>query len=245
MHDKNYEPSDEMRYSLAGTKKIEVEYLTKDDAYASEALTLRNISSLLDVKLMPLHESMSQLESKFQNLHIHVDNEISNLKEETNAKFIDMKEQLEIQDSNIDNMISQLREHETAILDIKEILATDLSGAVSSGIDSETASELKRMQDEISKLKRPEVLRKSFSDISLYHRQTCVIGGLQQFESRFEAEDFIRSKLHALQLPEPQKIETREESIGLLFCSMSSEEERDLVVQKMRTAEIDYHESVI
>eukprot|EP00973_Karenia_brevis_P050281 6977908-Karenia_brevis.AAC.1 len=186
---------------------------------------------------------MSNLESKFQGLHIHVGNVIANLRRETNTEFASIHEQFDMHDSNISNLHQQLQEHmqdfEITILDIKEVLVGGDFDPSSSKLFRGSFEEMRKMKEEISRIKRNQTKKSEPNDISAYHKCTMVIGGLQGFEDQFSSKDWIQTKMMQSDLVMPEKIECRDDLIGILFCTFASEDLRDTAWNKMRVSEID------
>eukprot|EP00973_Karenia_brevis_P057145 7949581-Karenia_brevis.AAC.1 len=96
------------------------------------------------------------------------------------------------------------------------------------------------MEEEISKMKQDSAGPASKNETSLYHRQRCVIGGLQDFSNRFDAEDWIRDQFSKLHVASSFSIETRDDMVGMLFCKFLDEDDRDDAVAKIQEAELRY-----
>ena len=109
MHDPQYDPSNEMKSIFASMATPTKNFPEGSAASGSdESLTLNTLSSLLDKKLIPLHEYVSRLENKFEN----VENEIALLKAESQNAWKELREQMHIHEVNVENVHSRLEEHE-------------------------------------------------------------------------------------------------------------------------------------
>ena len=131
-------------------------------------VTLQAIATLLDNRLAPMNDSMTNLEEKFAELQINVENEMHGIRRTTEDTFEEIRERIEILESNVENMHSQLGNEiqkssdqqasmsnqieacESAILDIKEQLADfDIDGASL----SENAKKIRVLEMELQELK--------------------------------------------------------------------------------------------
>ena len=101
--------------------------MKKDSEASSSAnapITMHALSELFDQKLSPLHTSITSLKNKFQSLQIHIDSEISIIRDEITDKLKDVNEKVEMHDVNLANMHDRIEDHEKAILVMKKYMFT-------------------------------------------------------------------------------------------------------------------------
>ena len=122
-----------------------------------------------------------------------------------------------------------MNDDEKASLDLKEYLFTGDVSVLGSNA-SKYHGDLTRMQDDIMKLQHQIGQHDQInmgSNVSAYHKCTMGVGGLQDFASREDAKEYLRSKMTKLEIIASNKIE-----------SVQISWECSLVLFKMRPVEI-------
>ena len=128
----------ENRQHKKDTEHNDVNSEYKSSSNLPESISLNAFSGLLNSKLQSLHSSISGLENKFFELSIRVEHEIVEIQGRAEKQRKEQDERSSIIESNVDNLHSQVQilqmqaektedkviACETAILDIKEFLAT-------------------------------------------------------------------------------------------------------------------------
>ena len=108
---------------------------------------------------------------------------------------------------------------------------------------SKSSSEISHLQEEILKLQKQidqRTAHQQSSNISEYHKRTMCVGGLQEFDNRDSAKTWLNYMFMDYGINLPYKMESRDDIIGMLFCSFKTEAERDAAVSAMRMEPMSY-----
>lgn len=228
----------------------------------SEPVTLHAISNLLDKKLAPMNDSMSQLEHKFGELRIQVDKEMQDIKSSSAKKHMEVEDTLKVLHGNVENIskqvitvsknltafesstISRIEECENAILDMKEAMADyDFNTPGTSA----NAQKIRALEEELRNIK---MQRNAFDGDDLAYlrheaklrerlegmQRTMVIGGLGIDGGKDAATEWVQTKCTEIADCKPKEVFSKGDYKGMLFAKFLSKEQRDTSVQKLRKA---------
>ena len=236
MHDTGYDPSNEMHMILYGPS----ESSSSEKHDAASGHVFEKLEEMLDKKFEPLHTNMSMLEEKFSAMHIDAQTNFASMRADFKnemqhmyGKIGALESRLEIQESNVDNVMttitkldasyqSRFQDYETAILDIKEVLSENMP----SNFDhiSGNASKIAMLEDQISKMKA------SGHD---QHSKTMVVGGIGEDVDADGAEKWVREQMQRYSKSVATEVFVKGDYQGMLFCKFDSQKSRDAYVASL------------
>ena len=66
-----------------------------------------------------------------------------------------------------------------------------------------------------------------------------LVGGMVNFDSKTDAENWMKTKMQNLHVTLPSKIESRSDLPGILFCTFDSEKLRNAAVDSLKNAALN------
>ena len=88
-------------------------------------------------------------------------------------------------------------------------------------------------------VRQSQVVNPVLSESNQYHKTTMLVGGMTNFDSKSDAEGWIKKKMQDLGIALPAKIESRSDLPGLLFCTFESEILRNTAVNTLKNAALN------
>ena len=146
-------------------------------------------------------------------------------------------------------MAPRIFDCEAAILDIKEYITALADRSISSNTlpsqnHSQSSSELNALKQQVSDLhqcyvRQSQVVNTVLSESNQYHKTTMLVGGMTNFDSKSDAEGWIKKKMQDLGIALPAKIESRSDLPEILICTFESEILRNTAVNTLKNAALN------